>query len=290
MARVLVTGGQGFLGRYIAEALRAAHDVTVTDRTSLDVLDPSACLAALRRAGPELVCHLAALCGAQPSAERPQEYFAVNALGTVHLLEACRATGVRQFILTSSLTVHGAGEEAMTEASPYAPRHPYAASKVAAEVMTRAYARYGIRSVILRPTLVVGPGCKEGHAIGDFTEIARRAGTIQLFGGGRHRRDFVHPEDVASAFAAAVGLLGRGGFESRTYNLSTGAPVTMAELAARVVALVGQGRTEVAATTGQAFSLFTSIARAGADLGWRPQHTTDDIVRSLLAAIEVRSG
>ncbi len=91
----------------------------------------------IKRHRPDLVCHLAALCGAAPSRENPPDYYAVNTLGTVHLLEACRRVGVERFLFSSSLTVHGASSDPVNESSAFSPRHPYAASKLAAELSGR---------------------------------------------------------------------------------------------------------------------------------------------------------
>ena len=290
--KIVVTGGRGFLGDYIVRTLTRTHEVEMTDRATLDVTDPSAVTRVLRGVRPDAVCHLAALCGAKASEEHPQEFFRVNAMGTVNLLEACRITGVRRFLLLSSLTVHGAGEEPMDEASSYAPRHPYAASKVAAEVTTKIYARcYGISSIILRPTLVVGKGYREGHAIGDLVETVCRGGTIQIYGTGRHRRDFIHPDDVASAVEASLERLRRAdGSQSWIYNLSSGTPISMAELAERVIALAGCGSMVFGPATSQAFSLFTKIDRACQELSWRPRRDIDGIIQSVLTKEPVPHG
>jgi nucleoside-diphosphate-sugar epimerase len=281
--KIHVTGGKGFLGSYIVPLLAQSHDVEVSDRESMDVTDFAAVRDTLARSRPDLVIHLAALCGAQPSRERPPEFFAVNAQGTVNVLEACRQTGVRRFLFTSSLTVHGAGDGPMDESSPLAPRHPYAVSKVAAEFATVNYSQsFGIRSVIVRPTLVVGEGCKEYHAVGDFVQTVLRGRDIVIFGGGDHRRDFVHPEDVARAVHLCVErLAGPEGPPHEAFNTSSGEPFRMAELADRVTALLGRGRRVHGPASEQSFSLYTRTDRARQVLGYQPRVRTDDIIHRL---------
>jgi nucleoside-diphosphate-sugar epimerase len=282
--KIHVTGAAGFLARSILPPLRSNHEVEATDRTTLDVTDASAVRRHFERTKPDLVVHLAALCGARPSREQPPEFFATNALGTVNVLEACRRAGVPRLLFTSSMTVFGAGDEARDETSPFAPRHPYAVSKVAAEFACQNYCRdFGLAIITLRPTLVIGEGYKEPHAVGDFTETVLRGDDIVLFGDGSHRRDFVHPEDVARAVIAAVDRLGRASAGSyETFNISNGQAHRMADLAELVIRVVGKGRVVLRPATEQTFSLFTRIDHARELLGYRPQVDTEEIVRRLL--------
>lgn len=281
--KIHVTGAAGFLGSYIVPALVARHEVDTSDQPSLDVTDAGALIAAFGASKPDLVVNLAALCGARPSVEDPCRFFEVNAQGAVNVLEACRVARVPRVLFTSSMTVFGSGEDARTEGSPLAPRHPYAAAKVGAEYATRAYAReYGLSALVMRPTLVVGEGYEEPHAIGDFVETVTRGEAIRIFGSGGHRRDFVHPADVASAAVRAVDWLASapaGACES--VNVANGESPTMRELAETVLATLGRGSIRFTESTSQAFSLFTSIRRAEELLGWQPRITNRDIIRRL---------
>ena len=284
MNKVLVTGASGFLGTYLVPLLRRSHEVVATDRDDLDVTDISAMHRVIKRHRPDLVCHLAALCGAAPSRENPPDYYAVNTLGTVHLLEACRHVGVERFLFISSLTVHGASSDPVDESSAFSPRHPYAASKVAAEFAVCDYSRHmGIHSIILRPTLVVGEGSKELHALGDFVLEALRGEEIVLFGGGNHRRDFVHPQDVAAAMLLAVERLDRALDTSyEVFNISQGQALSMRELADMAIRLVGSGRHRLGPLTNQSFSLYTRIDRARELLEFEPRIGTEDMIRRLI--------
>ena len=284
MSKILVTGGAGFLGAYLVPRLRDAHKLIVTDREDLDVTDLAAVTRFIRRERPDLVCHLAALCGAAPSREDPPRYFKVNAQGTVHVLEACRRAGVDRFVFTSSLTVHGSSPYPVDESSPFAPRHPYAVSKAAAELAVRDYSlHHGIRSIVVRPTLVVGEGSKELHAMGDFVHHALRDERIVLFGGGDHRRDFVHPEDVADALRLAVDRLDKAsGVTYELFNISNGQALSLRQLAELVIRLVGSGGHEPGPATNQAFSLYTRIDRAKAVLRFTPRIGTEAMIQRLI--------
>jgi UDP-glucuronate 4-epimerase len=281
--KIHITGGQGFLARWIVPLLREEYNVETSDRESLDVTDLVALRSAFTRSRPDVVIHLAALCGAKPSRERPPEFFSVNAQGTVNVLEACRRAGVRHFVLASSMTVFGSGETPREETSPFAPRHPYAVSKVAAEFAALEYTRLcDLKVSVVRPTLVIGEGYKEPHAVGDFVETVLRGEEIVLFGPGNHRRDFVHPSDVASALSHAVRRLVEP--ESPTYetfNVSSGQHHSMAELAELVIHTLGLGRCIHGPLSEQSFSLYTKIDRARQLLGYHPAVTTEEIIRRL---------
>jgi nucleoside-diphosphate-sugar epimerase len=282
--KIHITGGHGFLARWIVPLLRQSHEVEVSDRDSMDVTDLVCLRAILGASRPDVVLHLAALCGAGPSRERPPDFFAVNAQGTVNLLEACRRAGVPRFLLASSLTVHGSGEEAREEQSPYAPRHPYAVSKVAAEFAARNYAQnFGLSVAVVRPTLVVGENYKEPHAVGDFVATVLRGDNIVLFGDGHHRRDFVHPLDVAQAMQLAVAHLGHaqpGAHE--VFNISSGESFRMVDLADLVMRVTGRGRRIHGPASEQSFSLYTRIDRARNVLGYQPSVRTEDIIHRLI--------
>ncbi len=282
--KIHITGGKGFLAYWIVPHLREAHEVEVSDRDSMDVTDFDRVYSTLAASRPDVVVHLAALCGAAPSRERPPEFFAVNAQGTVNVLEACRRVGVPRFLLASSLTVHGSGDDAREENSPFAPRHPYAVSKVAAEFAAQNYCRMcGLCVTVVRPTLVVGENYKEPHAVGDFVATAVRGDDIVLFGDGQHRRDFMHPLDVARAVRLALEHQAKakpGTHE--VFNISSGESFRMIDLADLVIRVTGRGRRVHAPASEQSFSLHTRMDRARKILGYQPSVCTEDIIHRLL--------
>lgn len=292
--KVHLTGSAGFIGGYLLEeaALAGGFSITATDREEMDVTDAASVRSALERDRPDALIHLAALCGAAPSRERPDEFFLVNAAGTVNVLEACRRAKVDRFILVSSLTVHGQGDAPRTEDSPHAPRHPYAASKSAAEQMTCFYSeRFGLTTAIVRPSLVVGPGAKELHAIGSFVETALAGRPIELQGDGSHRRDFIHPRDVARACALCLRSLE---FESAgtcsVYNISNGEAPTMRELAELVRSRLDGPPAVAAPRCDQTFSLFTTVERARDRLGFSPRFPNSAIIDEMIRTLKEHAG
>jgi GDP-4-dehydro-6-deoxy-D-mannose reductase len=249
--RVLVTGARGFVGRYLTAALRErGHVIVEADRVShddslpIDVTDALAVQAAFDLAQPDAVAHLAAQASVPASLEDPRAAFEVNALGTLHVLEAARtaaADGRRaRLLIVSSADVYGtqpAELYPLQETTAPRPRNPYAASKVAAEALALAYARsYGVDAVVTRAFNHIGPGQDERFAVAAFAaQIARAAA------GGDHRvsvgnldvkRDVLDVRDVCAAYVA---LLEGAGTAGEIYNVCSGTATTMRELLRRLI-------------------------------------------------------
>ena len=155
---------------------------------------------------PEVCVHLAALAGVRPSLERPAAYMDVNVRGTACVLEAARAAGTRRFVLGSSSSVYGAhaqapfGETARVDA----PESPYAASKVAAEVLARTFHNlYGIEVAALRFFTVYGPRQRPDLAIHKFSRRMLAGQPLPFFGDGESRRDYTWVDDIVAGVVAA---------------------------------------------------------------------------------------
>lgn len=286
MKRVHLTGGKGFLGRYAAAALAGEWEVEVSDVDTLDVTDARALERAFAASKPDVVCHLAGLTGANASLAAPARFFQVNLGGTQNALEACRQAGVGGFVFLSSLTVHGQSSERVREETPFAPRHPYAGSKAAAELAVATYAAsFGLRAAILRPTLIAGEGQAEPNAVTEFADLLRRGEDVVLFGDGSHAREWLHPADVGAAIKGAVDYAADPAVKgAEAFLISSGQAVSMAELARLVIRAVGRGRLTFQETTRQAFSLCTDSDKAARLLGFRPAIGIDEIVRRTLAS------
>lgn len=226
MARWLVTGGAGFIGSHLVEALVArGEQVQVLDNFSTgrwgnlsavqdrieviegDVRDPLAVRQAI--GGVEVVAHLAAVVSVEWSLQNPQETMDVNVGGTLNLLEAARQAGVSRFLFASSAAVYGDHAELpLREDLPLRPLSPYAASKVAGEALCYAYlAAYGLSTVILRFFNVYGPR-QDPHSpysgvISIFVGRMRQGLPPVVYGDGLQTRDFVYVGDVVAALVRA---------------------------------------------------------------------------------------
>lgn len=247
--RILVTGASGFVGPHLLAALREAHpdaELTATSHApasadampgvcwlTLDLTEASAVEALVADARPDAVYHLAARSSVAASFEDPAAAFAVNAGGTLHLLDALRRRApAARTLFVSSAEVYGGASARPDEAAPLAPANPYAASKAAAEmVCVAAFRAHGQPIVRARAFNHTGPGQTAAFAAGAFAEqIARIEAGLQApvlsVGNLEARRDFLDVRDVVAAYVALMGL-GRPG---EAYNVASGASVRMREL------------------------------------------------------------
>jgi len=284
-ASVLVTGGAGFIGTHVVDALRSTADVTVLDDGSsgdLDAVpDGVACIeadvrdqAAVRAAVAEadVVVHLAAVVSVDESVADPPRSHAVTVDGTLHVLEAARDADAR-VVLASSAAVYGDPETVpIAEDHRQDPRSPYGLDKLAADRYARLYHDlYGVETVVLRPFNVYGPGQSAEYAgvISVFLEQARAGDPITVHGEGTQTRDFVHVEDVVDAvlLAATTDAVGEA------FNVGTGASVTINELAALVRDVTG-AESEIVHTDPRPGDIERSeaaLTKATERLGFRPR-------------------
>lgn len=249
--RSLVTGGAGFIGSNLVDALVAAGDeVTVVDDLSrgrpehvnaaaalveLDVRDGPALREAFERARPHRVFHLAAQVSVRSSTSHPRHDASVNVLGTVSALEAARAAGARRFVNSSTGgPIYGDGAARPTpEDHPRRPRSPYGQSKLAAEGYCDLYRRlHGLATVSLRYANVYGPRQDphgEAGVIAIFCGRLVGGGSPTVFGDGLQSRDYVHVSDVVAANLAAAASDAGGAL-----NVGTGVETTVLDLVERL--------------------------------------------------------
>jgi len=224
---ILVTGGAGFIGSNLVDALLArGYAVRVLDNFSTgkrsnlreasaleviegDVADSAAVQRAVR--GCRAVVHLAAVASVQASVDDPAGTHQSNLIGTLNLCEAMRAEGVRRVVFASSAAVYGNnGEgEAIDENTPKAPLTPYAADKLASEHYLDFYRRqHGLEPVVFRFFNVFGPrqdpSSPYSGVISIFTERAQKGLPIAVFGDGEQTRDFIYVGDLVMVLMQAL--------------------------------------------------------------------------------------
>ena len=247
--RALVTGGAGFIGSHIVEALlRDGASVRVLDNFSSgkrenleafhgdleilaeDMRDMQAIKAATRDVN--LVFHLAAFVSVPQSMDEPETCFAINVTGTATLLEAARQAGVRKVILSSSTAVYGNPDKFPTdEQVPLRPVSPYALSKQVNELYARLYTQtFNLPVTALRYFNVYGPRQRPDSdyaaAISIFTRRLENGEPITIYGDGKQSRDFIFVKDVVHANLLAAEADAAG----EAFNICTGYETTLLDL------------------------------------------------------------
>jgi UDP-glucose 4-epimerase len=224
MATYLVTGGAGFIGSHLVEALlKEGHRVRVLDNCSTgnrehlplraelipaDITDYDAIRSSFH--GVDGVFHIAGFPNVQRSIEQPKETHDVNLTGTLHVLEAARATGVRRVVFASSAAVYGDQDTIpYYEGMEPKPKSPYALQKFVAEEYCRSYTRTGaLETVCLRLANVYGPRASDAgvyaNVIPTFLRQAASGQPLTITGDGEQTRDYVHVTDVVVAMMAAM--------------------------------------------------------------------------------------
>lgn len=231
--RILITGGNGFIGSHVTKALEG-HDVRIYDRAENpkdDIRDAARLRDAARDC--DAIIHLAALVSVQETLAKPEETSAINALGSKHVLDAARETGAR-VILASTAAIYGLAPKVPTaEDTPLAPASPYGKSKAAMEAYGEHARKEGVPVVTLRLFNVYGEGQRADSpyaaVIPLFIERARQGEPLIIYGDGEQTRDFIHASDVGRAFASALS------WEPGTYNVASGTATSINELARRIL-------------------------------------------------------
>ena len=256
----LVTGGAGFIGSHLVEALTARGDrVRVFDnfstglRSNLEMIRPApeiieadlADAGALQRAthGVPVVYHLGALASVQRSVESPEATHEACATGTLNVLNAARRSGARRVVYAASSSAYGgwSSQEGQSEDIPLQPLSPYAAAKLAGEFYAQAFSStYGLETVRVRFFNIFGPRQRADSpysgviALFIAALVEGRAPTI--FGDGLQSRDFTYVDNAVQALTKAADVTGVSG---RVYNIGIGTSITLLDLLDALNRLLG---------------------------------------------------
>ncbi len=294
--RVLVTGGAGFVGSHLVRScLDAGEDVRVLDDLSTgkranlvpeaellegSVVDPATVERAVT--GCEVVYHLAAIASVPQSLDDPAGTHAVNATGTLKVLEAARRAGVRRVVFAASCAVYGDSEQLpKREDDPPRPLSPYALQKLMGEGYCELYSRLmGLEAVALRYFNVFGPrqdpASMYAGVIPVFVSTLLRGSKPIVYGDGKQSRDFVYVADVVAASRAAASAPSEAA--GRVINIGRGERVTVLELLgqiARVLGLEPPAPEFGPARAGDVRESQADIERARRLLDWEPEVTLE---------------
>ena len=288
--RAVVTGGAGFIGSHVVDALLARWDeVHVLDDFSrgkrenvpegvhvheADIRSDAGRV--FDEVEPEVCFHLAAQADVRVSVERPDFDADVNIIGTLHVLEAAREHGTKVVFSSTGGAIDGECEGPAREDHPRAPLAPYGVSKLAGEEYIAAYNRlYGAAHVSLRFGNVYGPRQDpkgEAGVVAIFMNRVREGEAPHIFGDGTQTRDYVYVGDVVAATLAAAEHAGG------VLNVGTGVETSVLELYGRIQRVAGVEREPEfgEARPGELQRSVLDASLAKRELGWQPQHSLDE--------------
>jgi UDP-glucose 4-epimerase len=279
-SRVLVTGGAGFIGSHVVDALLAAgyrprivdlrrdehHPADAVEVFRSDLGNAKALARAM--AGCDAVIHLAAAADVGEVAKDPVESERRNAHCTLQVLEAARRAEIKRVVYASTIWVYSdvPADQVDEETPLHPPAHLYTATKLAGELYCRAYQElYGLEYTVLRFGIPYGPRARPAAVIPQFVQKALDGTPLTIAGDGSQSRAFVYVEDLADGVVRALAPVAA----NRTYNLAADREVTIAEIADAVCEQVRPVPIERAPSRGGDFAGATVCnERAKAELGW----------------------
>jgi UDP-glucuronate 4-epimerase len=312
--RILLTGGAGFIGSHLAEALiRGGAKLSIVDNLDdfyapsrkhlnlqeietagtfefleADVRDMDGLRKAAERLQPEVIIHLAARAGVRPSIAQPALYESVNVAGTVNVLEIAREFKVQRLIFGSSSSVYG-----ITNTVPFCeddlntrPISPYAATKLAAELMCYTYAHlYGLTAICLRFFTVYGPRQRPDLAIHKFTRLLELGKPIPVYGDGSMGRDYTYVDDIVAGIVAALEYAPEPALPFEVFNLGNCRPVRLAELIALLESATGKKARQdrLPHQPGDVPITWANIDKAKRLLGYTPKTSMEQGLRNFVA-------
>jgi len=304
--RILVTGGAGFIGSHLVdELIKEGFEVTIFDDLSTGKIENISHHLEKRKIrfiegdvrrrkdveealeDVEAVFHLAAITSVPYSVKHSKVTYEVNVDGTRNLLETCLHSSVEKFIYLSTCAVYGEPEYLpVDEKHPTNPISPYAESKLKAEQACMKFQEdYGLKTTILRPFNIYGSRQRNdwyGGVIANFIERLRRGIPPLIYGDGKQTRDFIYIDDAITAFLMALNHEDAVG---RTFNIATGVPTSINQLAQLLIELFGAEGIKLQYTSprkGDIKHIYANIEEAKLHLDFEPQFSLNEGLSTLI--------
>ncbi len=307
-AKVLVTGGAGFIGSNLVRALvergdsvRVLDNFSTGNRANLDGLDVEVIEGELRSyervhnavRGTEIVFHLGALGSVPRSVQDPLTSSAVNVEGTLNVLLAARDEGVRRVVFSSSSSVYGTQEElpVREELAPN-PISPYGVAKLAAERYCISFSRVyeSFESVVVRYFNVFGPRqspfSQYAAVIPIFITAIAAGEPVRIDGDGDQRRDFTYVANVVEGTLLAAEAAGTSG---RIFNVAASSPASVNEVAETIATILGKEleRVQAPPRAGDIRDSWADVTAARETLGWEPQIGLEEGLRLTIDFLQI---
>ena len=301
MTTAIVTGGAGFIGSHLVDALLAeniavrvidnystgrpenlAHVAGQVELVEADFAKPGSWQKLFQ--DTDWVFHLGALADIVPSIQRPADYFQANVDGTFNVLEAAKNAGVKRFVYAASSSCYGIPDKYPTsEAAEISPQYPYALTKRLGEELVMHWAQlYNLPAIALRLFNVYGPRSRTsgtyGAVLGVFLAQKLANKPFTVVGDGTQTRDFTYVTDVANAFLTAA----QSSVCEEIFNVGSGETVSVN----RLVELLGGEVTYIPKRPGEPDCTFADITKIRRELKWQPKVDIKQGVDNVLANID----
>lgn len=299
--RSLVTGGAGFIGSHLVDALlEIGHEVTVLDnfstgrRENLDHVKHKISLIECELSVPgewmqhfkniDWVFHLAALADIVPSIQKPEAYFRANVDGTFNVLQASQNAGVKRFLYAASSSCYGIPDHYPTpETAEIRPQYPYALTKRLGEELVLHWAQvYKLPALACRFFNVYGPRSRTsgtyGAVFGVFLAQKLANKPMTIVGDGNQTRDFTYVTDIPQALIAAS----KSDQSGKSYNVGSGQTISVN----RLVELLGGEKVHIPKRPGEPDCTFADISKIKRELGWTPKVPIEKGVSEVIRNID----
>lgn len=310
--KYIVTGGAGFIGSHVCQALleKGAQVVCIDNLNDyynpeikernlkllthknfsfykVDITDVQALQHVFEKEKPDKVIHLAARAGVRPSIEQPLLYSEVNVTGTTRLLELSREHNVKRFVFASSSSVYGEREKVpFSETDPTDhPISPYAATKKAGEILCYNYSySFGLPVVCLRFFTVYGPRGRPDMAPYKFMKAIMDGKTIDVYGDGTSMRDYTYIGDITKGILAAA----ESNLQYEIINLGNSNPVKLSEFIATIEKVVGKKAQlrRLPMQAGDVSKTYADVSKAKELLRWSPTTPLEEGMKKLYQYFE----
>ena len=296
--KVVVTGGAGFMGSHLTEALTKKGDVVVFDNFSsgkqefLKKIDVGIIqgdirnFKEVREASREanVVYHFAADPDVKRSSSEPLENFRVDVSGSLNVLEACRLNDVKQIVFASSSVVYGNAKMPTPEEAPIAPISNYGAAKAASEFYVSTYSQlYGIKATVLRYANIIGPRLTHGVIYDFYCKLKKNPKQLEILGDGNQKKSYLHVVDAIDATLMAAQKTGKYSL----FNVGSEETITVKKISRLVVSTLGLKDVQYKYTGGRTGwpgdvpIMLLSIEKIKS-LGWKPEFSIKESILDTL--------
>lgn len=283
--KLVIFGGAGFIGKALQERARDIHEICVLSHAKGNVGHREALSKFLNEIRPDAVVNLAAILGTMKESRPILELYHTNVMGNLNVLNAAYDAGVRNYVFASSMTVHGKNKigDHQTRLSLFNPKHGYSASKASAEFSMMQFLKEApeMKMVTVRPANVLGKDTLLPHAPIEFIKTALTGKDIEIYGEGRHEREWIWIDDVVEGILKAVeyGTVSSPGYHP--FFLSSNR-IAMCDLAKKVASKL-ESNVVFTPSTKQAFTLTSDFPESQSLLNWFPKNNIDTIIDKLIA-------